>query len=229
MVRILAMETTEAIGGVAAAIDDKLLQHMQLDPRQRSAQSLAPAVKALLEKVPWRPADVQLVAVTRGPGSFTGLRVGVATAKIFAYAVGAELLGLDTLEVIAAAAPAEVDMVSAAVDAQRGDVVAATFRRNADGWFDPVAPARLVSMDDWLASLPSGSIVTGPALKKRLEPLPPTVASLDPALWPPTAENVARVAFRHFQAGRRDDLWKLVPVYSRRSAAEEVWEKRAGK
>jgi tRNA threonylcarbamoyladenosine biosynthesis protein TsaB len=222
----LALETTELAGGVAAAIDGKALQCIRLDPRQRSAQSLAPAVKAVLEKTQWRPADVQLVAVTRGPGSFTGLRVGVATAKIFAYAVGAEVLGVDTLEVIAAAAPAEVEAVSAAVDAQRGDVVAATFRRNREGRLEPAGPARLTPIDDWLSALPPGMIVTGPVLKKLAGPLPPGIENLDPALWAPTAENVARVAFQHYQAGRRDDLWQLVPIYSRRSAAEEKAEKK---
>ena len=74
---------------------------------------------ALLKQVGWRPDDVQLVAVSVGPGSFTGLRVGVTAAKVFAYAVGAEVLGVDTLEAIAAASPDDVAEVSAVIDAQR--------------------------------------------------------------------------------------------------------------
>ena len=82
-------------GGVC---DANLLAELSLDHTQRSAQSLAPAIEALLTQVGWLPRDVQLVAVSVGPGSFTGLRVGVTTAKVFAYAVGAEVLGIDTLE-----------------------------------------------------------------------------------------------------------------------------------
>src|SRR5271163_2151267 len=98
MFRILALETSELTGSVAAAADGNVLAELQLDPQQRSAQSLAPAIRALLAQVGWQPADIDLLAVTIGPGSFTGLRVGVATAKVFAYACGAEVLGISTLE-----------------------------------------------------------------------------------------------------------------------------------
>jgi tRNA threonylcarbamoyladenosine biosynthesis protein TsaB len=224
-VRLLALETTEAIGSIAAAIDDKLLLEKQLDPHKRSAQSLAPGLKAVLEKVGWRPGDVQLVAVTIGPGSFTGLRVGVTTAKIFAYAVGAEVLGIDTLEAIADAAPPEIQALWAAVDAQRGEVVAQAFERRPDGWFEATGKAQLVPFDAWLLQLPPNSIVSGPALRKWPDGLPPQVTALDPKYWHPRAANVARLAMRHYLAGQRDDLWKLAPRYSRRSAAEEKWDR----
>ena len=223
-VRLLALDTTEAISSIAAAIDDKLLLEIQLEPTKRSAQSLAPGLKTVLEKVGWRPAEVQLVAVTIGPGSFTGLRVGITTAKVFAYAVGAEILGVDTLEAIAAAAPPEVRALSAAVDAQRGEVVAQSFQRGADGWFEPAGPPELVAIEVWLSQLPPNSVVSGPALRKWPDGLPPHVTALDAKYWHPTAANVARLAFRHYMAGRRDDLWKLAPRYSRRSAAEEKWD-----
>ena len=225
-VRILALETTEALGSVAAMCDCNLLAQLTLDSRQRSAQSLLPAVKALLEQVGWRPNEVDLVAVTVGPGSFTGLRVGVTAAKTFAYAVEADILGVDTLEAIAAAAPEEVNTLAVAVDAQRGDVVAALFRRGSDGWFEPTAPAQLVSADAWLCGLPAGTCISGPALRKLSGRVPEGLTVLDPQLWAPTADAVARLAARYYAAGRRDDLWTLVPRYCRRSAAEEKWEKR---
>ena len=88
--RILALETTEMAGSLAAMHDRKLLAEIELDSKQRTAQSLAPGMKTLLAEAGWRPTDVELVAVTIGPGSFTGLRLGVTTAKTFAYAVGAD-------------------------------------------------------------------------------------------------------------------------------------------
>jgi tRNA threonylcarbamoyladenosine biosynthesis protein TsaB len=239
--RILALETTEAIGSVAAAVGDKLLSQQQLDPEQRSAQSLAPAVRRLLEQVGWQPGEVQLVAVSAGPGSFTGLRVGVTTAKVLAYAAGAEILGIDTLEAIAAAAPQGIDRLHAVVDAQRGDVAVREFHGDPEGWLRPTGAARLVPLAAWLATLPAGAVVSGPGLAKlgekgdryhlceapsgpfrQMVPVPffPHVA-LDPILWAPTAANVARLAWRDYTAGRRDDPFRLVPHYSRRPAAEE--------
>ncbi|MGA2256457.1 MAG: tRNA (adenosine(37)-N6)-threonylcarbamoyltransferase complex dimerization subunit type 1 TsaB [Thermoguttaceae bacterium] len=222
---ILALETSELTGSVAAAADGKILAELQLDPQQRSAQSLAPTIKSVLEQVGWRPHGIQLIAVTVGPGSFTGLRVGVATARVFAYAAGAEVLGIGTLEAIAAAAPNEVAAVSVAVDAQRGDVIAQPFRRGAAGWLEAVGGRSLVPLEQWLVGVPPGFAVSGPVLKKWTAPLPPGVTMLDRAFWRPTAANVARLAYRDCLAGRRDDLWNLLPLYSRPSAAEEKWGK----
>jgi tRNA threonylcarbamoyladenosine biosynthesis protein TsaB len=226
MFRILALETSELTGSVAAAADGKLLAELQLDPQQRSAQSLAPAVQSLLQLVGWQPREIDLLAVTIGPGSFTGLRVGVATAKVFAYAAGAEILGISTLEAIAAAAPADISTLSTVVDAQRGEVVAQQYRRSDANWLEPVGNPALVPLEAWLLGLPPGSAVAGPVLKKWTDPLPPGVTLLDKAFWHPTAGNVARLAHRDYLAGRRDDLWNLLPVYSRPSAAEEKWKKK---
>jgi len=166
------------------------------------------------------------VAATAGPGSFTGLRVGVTTAKTFAYSVKADILGLDTLEVIAARAPVNVQALSVAVDAQRGQVVAQAFQRGEDGWFHPAGSAGLVGVEAWLGSLASGVSISGPILRKMADRVPDHVTVLDPQYWAPSAAAVGRLALRRYAAGDRDDVWSLVPRYSRRSAAEEKWESR---
>lgn len=163
-----------------------------------------------------------------GPGSFTGLRVGVGMAKVFAYAVGSEIVGMGTLETIAAAAPPEIQSLAVAVDAQRGDVVAQQFHRAASDWLEPQSEPHLLPLDQWLAAVPPGFAVSGPALKKWNGEIPEGVTRLDPALWSPRAANVARLAYRDYRAGRRDDIWKLLPLYSRRSAAEEKLENKQG-
>jgi tRNA threonylcarbamoyladenosine biosynthesis protein TsaB len=225
-VRILALETTELAGSVAALDDDKLLLQLDLDTRLRSARSLTPALDELWRRVGWQATDIQLIAVTVGPGSFTGLRVGVTAAKTLAYVAGADVMGVDTLEAIAIRAPRDVFELSAAVDAQRGQVAAQPFRRGDDGWLVPLADQRLIDTDSWLATLPPGMAIAGPILRKLADRIPPTVPVLAPALWGPTAESVARVALRKYRQGHRDDLWALVPRYSRRAAAEEKLEQR---
>jgi tRNA threonylcarbamoyladenosine biosynthesis protein TsaB len=202
------------------------LAELSLERTQRSAQSLAPAMLALLKKAGWIPSDVQLVAISQGPGSFTGLRIGVTTAKVFAYAVGAEILGVDTLETIAAAAPDDMTDVCVVMDAQRGEVVSRRFVRRSDGWFEPTGPQRLMDVQTWLTELSPGSVVAGPVLDKLTDQLPSHVRALDPRYWRPQASVVARLAARDYALGRRDDLWKLVPHYFRRSAAEEKWDAR---
>jgi tRNA threonylcarbamoyladenosine biosynthesis protein TsaB len=183
-------------------------------------------LKDLLRQVGWRAGDIQGVAVTTGPGSFTGLRVGVTTAKALAYAVKADVAGVDTLEAVAAACPVEFDRLSVAVDAQRGQVVFGVFRRGADGWFSPSGPWQLADLDAWLAHLPAGIAVAGPVLRGLSHELPKGVRVLDPRYWSPTAAAIGRLAARRFARGERDDLWALAPRYYRRSAAEERWERK---
>jgi len=220
-VRVLALETSATAGSLAALCEDRLLAQTQLDRGRRSAQSLAPALAALWQDVGWQPADVELVAVTIGPGSFTGLRVGVTTAKILAYAVRAEALGVDTLAAIAPRAPAAGAALWGAIDAQRGQVVAQPFRRDESGWLDPAGPPQLVDIDAWLAVVQPGWSVSGPILRKVADRVPSGVRVLDPHDWDPMAADVGRIAWREYRDGRRDDLWKLAPRYSRRAAAEE--------
>lgn len=219
--KLLALETSQSTGSVAAFEDDKLLRELDLPHNQGSAQSLAPAIKQLLKAVGWSAKQVDLVAVSAGPGSFTGLRVGVTTAKVFAYAVQAQVLGIDTLQAVASRCPAEIAAVWTAVNAQRGDVVAAQFERQSDAHWAVANPSRLVPLDVWLAEIPTGGWVAGPILTSIADRLPAGLRPVPAECWTPRASGVGLVALQELAAGRRDDLWTLAPRYFRRSAAEE--------
>ena len=180
----------------------------------------------LLAQINWQPAGVELVAVTTGPGSFTGLRIGVTFAKVFAYAVGCQVLGVNTLEVIASRAPREASAFWVVLDAQRQQLFAAAFARFERGELVSSQPTHVVDVEAWLENLSPGNTVTGPALAKLRARLPAEVRALDAGLWQPTAEAVGTLAWKSYSAGRRDDVFTLVPQYFRRTAAEEQWERR---
>jgi tRNA threonylcarbamoyladenosine biosynthesis protein TsaB len=222
--RILALETSGTTGSVAALDRSQVLAESTLPAGQRSAQSLAPAMRDLLVQAGWQPRDVQLVAVAIGPGSFTGLRVGVTTAKTFAYAVGADLIGVNTLEAIAWQAPAEIARVATAIDAQRGEVFAANYIRQADGRLELCGQQCILENDAWLAQLETGWYAIGPAVVKLAPKMAASVNVAPAALGMPMASTVGRIAALRHTAGVRDDIWKLVPTYLRRSAAEEKWD-----
>jgi tRNA threonylcarbamoyladenosine biosynthesis protein TsaB len=168
------------------------------------------------------------VAAAVGPGSFTGLRVGLTTAKTFAYAVGAKILGVSTLETIAFAAPLASGVICPVIDAQRKQLFTARFERLTSGELHCLEGARMQSTDDWLAGLAAGTTVTGPGLSLVSGRMPSDIDMADERFWLPTAEHVALLAWRDHQSGRRDDLWRLSPAYVRESAAEEKAGKRTG-
>ena len=220
--RILSIETSGRSGSVATLVGNNLLAQIELDPTQRSAAGLAPAVRQALAQSGWPPRSFQLVAATVGPGSFTGLRIGVTTANVLAYAAGAECLGIDTLDAIAAQVPGEIDRerVVAAIDAGRGEVFTKRFVRQAGGW-TASEPSALEPIEAWLGRLSGGDAVTGPAIEMLAGRLPAGVMIVEAKLWQPMAATVGRLAAACYAAGERGDAWKLAPVYLRRSAAEE--------
>ncbi len=223
--RILAIETSGLRGSIATLFGDsdglRTVGQTILTSDKRTAQSLAPALQSLLAEAGWQPAAVELVAVAVGPGSFTGLRIGVTAAKTFAYAVGAQVVGVNTLTVLAHQAMASSAPLWTIMDAQRGELFAARYEASPDAGARITREPSIIAQDAWLAELRPGDRVTGPATRRVLPHLPSGVTPAPEALWQPTAEAVGQVGWQAYQAGHRDDVWKLVPLYYRQSAAEE--------
>ncbi len=218
--RTLAIETSQKTGTLALFENERLLAEFELAAGQRTAASLAVGLRKLLDQHKLQAADLDLVAVASGPGSFTGLRVGVTAAKTLAYAAGAEVLGVDTLEVIAAALPDEGVPAWTIVNAQRQQVFAARFVRRGEG-LETLVATHIADVDQWLGRLSAGDVVSGPMLAQLAERLPDGVRPAAPEFWSPRAAFVGRLAVAQYAAGRRDDVWSLVPQYFRLSAAEE--------
>jgi len=225
--RVLAIETVESTGSAALLEDGNAIVERALDTARRSAQTLAPGIAELLAERQWSPGDVELVAVASGPGSFTGLRIGVTTAKVFAYAVGCPAVGVNTLAAIAAQVPEEVCRVSAILDAQRGELFVADFVRATSGELRGEETTRVVEAERWLAELAPGTVVTGPGLARwKSRVVERGGVPLEEALWRPVASAVGRVGVGAFAAGKSTNVLALAPQYFRRTAAEEQWERK---
>lgn len=223
---VLALETTEKYGSVALSDGESLLAEIDLPRDRRSAQTLAPAMDAILRENGVSPKDVDAVAVVVGPGSFTGLRVGVATAKMFAYAVGARVIAFRTHEVVAADVSQTLGLdaprrLSVAVDAQRGDVVLQNFLRDEAGNYRAEEEPRLVPAARWWERPGDETVLAGPAMERWHARIPEDAVLADERYWTPRAAAMLPLARERLRQGRRDDPWTLQPAYSRPSAAEE--------
>jgi len=223
--RIIAIETSGRYGSVAALVGEiggaPLIHQTVLSGEQRTAQSLAPILKSLLSDIGWAPQSIELVAVADGPGSFTGLRIGVTTAKTFAYAVGAGIVGVNTLDVLATQARVSSEPLWTIMEAQRQELFVAKFSASPEGKLFTECPTAIVATDEWLARLGQGDRVIGPALQRLASRLSAGVIAEPDNVWQPMATAVGQVAWQAYQSGRRDDVWKMVPNYYRASAAEE--------
>jgi tRNA threonylcarbamoyladenosine biosynthesis protein TsaB len=152
---VLGMDTATAATSVALRLADGTVSEVRDDPRPGEHPGHATRLLEMAHQllscsgVGW--GDVQRIAVGVGPGTFTGLRVGVATARGLAQSLSAELVGVSSLQALAAAALAEPavegrpDAILAAIDARRGEVFAAAYRRGEDDAPVPLAPARALA------------------------------------------------------------------------------------
>ena len=215
---LLAVDTSGMQGSFAITDASQLLLKGQLNDGRRNAQSLVAEVDRAFRVLNIAATDIRTVAVSIGPGSFTGLRVGLTFAKTFAWLNQASLVAVDTLQAIALQAPADMETVTAVIDAQRGELFAGTYRWDAESGCRVLMNSVGVSTQD---ALPADYPLTGPGLLK----LRPEVAAvhrlLDSSFWDPRASAIAAIGTRMAQRKQFSSPESLEPVYIRLSYAEE--------
>jgi tRNA threonylcarbamoyladenosine biosynthesis protein TsaB len=219
--RLLILETSLRVGQVALAAGEAIVGARTLDESRRHARDLTPAIQLLLAEQKWRARELDGVIVSRGPGSYTGLRVGIMSAKTLSYATGCALLAIDTFDAIAAcgqpfATPqaANLDVIA---DAQQGKIYAQRFGTHPE-------PLTILPFEMWLESALAWHVaVTGPGLELYASRLPAELHVLPAAVWFPTAASLLQLGLERFRKGERDDPLAVEPLYLRASSAEEKW------
>jgi tRNA threonylcarbamoyladenosine biosynthesis protein TsaB len=159
---ILALDASHLKGSVALARGEEILCEMLFDASDTHSATLLPSVDACFKTARCALADVGLMAVVTGPGSFTGLRIALATVKAFAAVRRVPVVALGSLEVLAAAFPFAAGPVLPLIDARRGEVYAACYRAP-DGPPVEVVPVFAAAPDKLAAALAAAG-VTEPAI-----------------------------------------------------------------
>ena len=218
---LLALDTSGMAGSIALARDGVLLAERSLaQAGRRHARTLVAELASLFVECGSSPDQCEAIAISVGPGSFTGLRVGVVCAKTFAYATGCQLTPVDTFEAVATGVPAEVDQVAVIDLAQRGELFVGEYHRTADRW-ERVGEITIEPAEAWAAARRPELHVVGPGLARLRGSLFPEAACLPVEYDTPQARHVATIGARQLRDGRTVDCWSLEPFYLRRSAAEE--------
>jgi len=196
---------------------------------RQHGRDLIPSIRAILGEARLSMTEIEVVGVGVGPGSYTGLRGGVMAAKTIAYATGAALVALDTLEAVACNAPGEATRIAVIADAQRGDLYVAQWGRDCpDGPLRLIEPCQVEPLAAWLRRLAPSAVVLGPGLESATirESIPPHCLPADPGSNFPQGHHLIKLALDADSKGIHDDLWNLEPRYLRRSSAEEKWAAR---
>jgi tRNA threonylcarbamoyladenosine biosynthesis protein TsaB len=212
MSRAVLIETSSRSSLVAIAEEGVVRVSRRLDEARRNARDLVPALAELLSLHGWAPASLALVAAGVGPGSYTGLRVGLMAAKALAYALRCRLVGVETFAALARQAPG--GLVDVIADAQKGAVYVQEF----DGP-SPVGPVQVRLAEEWAASRRPTAWATGPGMVKHGYLVEPSRAA-PPDSWHPSAEALLAVALESPDS----DPMTLAPLYVQASSAERQWD-----
>jgi len=224
--KLLVLETSGAIGQVGVATGPALIARRSLDETRRHARDLMPAVAEMLRAHNWRPRDLNGVIVSLGPGSYTGLRVGVMSAKAMAFALGIPMVGVPTFDAIARRAVVDALRLDVVADARQNQVYVQPFSRSLfRDAFAPAQPLNIVPAAAWVQGLAYDTAVTGPGLRVvgRFVPATNRVAPADQ--WDPCVASVLAVGWERLIRGEGDAPFAVEPIYLRPSSAEEQWQR----
>ncbi len=230
----LGIETSGFTGAIALRRDGELLEAVSIEQvGRRHAQTLVSEVDVLLRRHALSAKQLEVVAVSIGPGSFTGLRVGVVFAKTLAYATGCRLVAVDTFRAIAMASPRDVAEVFVVSDAQRGDLFVGHYVRETnvsesdtidwtrDGEISIEAQDGFCSRFIEVAGGKPQIALTGISAGSMRDIVPSDGRILGPEFCVPQASLIAHLGEHQAARGGCADPWTLEPFYLRRSAAEE--------
>ncbi len=236
----LAIETSSLVSSVALGDSKKLYGELTVQAGLTHSEQLVPHIDMLLAACGKKKQDLTSIAVSIGPGSFTGLRIGLATAKMMAFALQIPIVGISTMEVLAYQGMYADRLIAVHVDAQKKMVYEALYRfqgTTLEVVQEPVilpqeeALQKLLSRNEKVLFMGDGAILGEKRIIAAQEGA--GVAAEDFCLAPPTlriprAGALLEAAKERTDQGLFDDVVTLVPFYMRKSEAEVLWEKRHG-
>lgn len=226
MVRALAIETSGRVGSIALVEDGQVLSEDQFPHGLQHAAEMIPRIDRLCHDRGWGPRDLHELYVSAGPGSFTGLRIGITLAKTLAFATGARIVSVPSVRVLARNAPRSAIDLIVVLDAKRDRIFTARFSRAGNQWIER-EPAHLDDLGSMLQRAPRPVCLLGEGIPYHRKFIPSDdggIVLTDPETWRPRASATAEEGPRLAAAGAFIDPDRLLPTYLRKPEAEEKWE-----
>jgi tRNA threonylcarbamoyladenosine biosynthesis protein TsaB len=229
MPRALAIETSGRIGSIAIVQDDRILAEEQFAHGLQHAAHIIPMIDRLCRAQQWSPRDIEHLYVSHGPGSFTGLRIGITLAKTMALAMGVKIVPVPSVHVLAENAPEDAANLIIVLDAKRDQIFTARFERaacsgqQAAKWTEREA-AHLDTLGAMLARCQKPVHLLGEGIPYHRKFIPendPLVIMTPEESWRARASAVAKLGSQLARENRFTDPLTLTPIYIRRPEAEE--------
>ena len=223
----LALDTATRVCTVGLVQDGHVLAEYDISVGLTHSEGLMPQLDQMFVRTGIKKENTDRIAVSIGPGSFTGLRIGLAAAEAMAYAWQCGICGVNTLEAMAYNIPVEGVVLVPVLDAQKGNFYAA-FYEWTDGELRKVRPVEMADRETLLQQLQACGkpvLLMGECEKLMKKELPDGISVAPEQVRLPKASSVA-LAAEDTELLTGEDVFTLRPYYIRKSEAEELWEKR---
>lgn len=228
--KVLALETATTAGSIAIVNDEELIAEVKVNINIAHAERLMPSVDYLLNASRLSITDIDAFAVSIGPGSFTGLRIGLSTAKGFSYATNKPLVSVPTLDAFARTLPFCRHLICPMLDARRNEVYAGLYKWEGN-ICKKVIPETAVNPGDFLKKIkeidcsqacPAVFMGNGAEIYKKIiaDAMKNNAIFAPASKMSPSASSVAEIAIEKLKQGLIADTASLMPFYIRRSEAE---------
>ncbi|MGR3178437.1 MAG: tRNA (adenosine(37)-N6)-threonylcarbamoyltransferase complex dimerization subunit type 1 TsaB [Candidatus Anammoxibacter sp.] len=237
--KILGIETSSNIGSVAICDNDFVIDEQSFGEGMRYGKHLMPAVKSIFEKNDLKPKDIDLISISVGPGSYTGLRVGITCAKTLSYALKKPVIDVPSMDVIVQNVRVEHKCICPVIDAKRKLVYAGIYKYSSDdqlffssntknnhlaqpikddlisvNLWESVSDLLIISPNDIINKLPEKALVFGDGVSRYVEIFENGNMLIgDSDMGIPRAFNVAMLGKYEYEKGRRCDINALNPIY----------------
>lgn len=230
--KVLAIDTSTVVAAVALMDDEKLMGEYSLNNKKTHSQKLMVMIKEIFNDLEIKPSDIDVFAASTGPGSFTGLRIGVTTAKAMAYATSKPVISVPTLDALAYNVVTSSFIICPILDARNNQVFTALYQPKDN---------RLERITDYLG-IPVAQLVQ--LIKEKNKTVVFTGDAIDLhkdyfitelggncefsplAMRLQRASSVAEIALKMAREGKFENSFELVPFYLRKSQAERELEKK---
>ena len=222
--KVFGIDTAVETGSVAIVEDDVLIAEVLLTSRQTHARRLMKAIDTVLSMTASHLSDFDGFAVSVGPGSFTGLRIGISTVKGLAFSVGKPIAAVITLDALALQFPYARILICPMLNARKRAVYTALYRAGKDGAVARVSDYAVISPLDWLPRITEPCLFVGDGIAEYGSLIKQKMGLLayfaPPFLNTIRASVIAATGMEHLKNEETDDPGTLVPFYIRPSDAE---------
>lgn len=232
--KILALDTSTNVATCAILEDDTIIGEYSCNKGKTHSQSLMPMIDTLLKRVGFKASDMDAFAASVGPGSFTGLRIGVTTAKAMAFAAEKPVMSVYTLDALAWNLPLSKAILCPVIDARNNQVFTALYKF-VNGKLDRLTDylgIHINELADIIGPMDGEVVFLGDACRLHkdffIEKLGERAAIAPPNAVSARAASVAVLAGKMFLEGKSGSSYEMVPFYLRKSQAEQAIKDNKG-